>query len=161
MKPKFHEAGVYLVRNLRTGSAYVGASCNLTSRINQHRSSIASDTWCVGGEWRHKLGPVTDWEFRILEFVQVPASECKRQKVKRPPPGVAKLLQREQYWIARLSPDLNAPTIISKALVNPEHDEGRKINDHFSSRYARKLVADDPSFKDFFERRALRSEAAA
>ena len=33
-----------------------------------------------------------------------------------------------------------------------------KINDHFSSRYARLLVSVDPSFAEFFEFRRLRRE---
>lgn len=43
--------------------------------------------------------------------------------------------------------------------VNPEHDfEGFKINDHFSSRYARKLIAERPEFwGPFFELRTLRT----
>jgi len=32
-----------------------------------------------------------------------------------------------------------------------------KINDHFTSRYARKLMSDDASFAGFFETRVLRS----
>lgn len=36
---------------------------------------------------------------------------------------------------------------------------GFKINDHFSSRYARKLAAEDPRFAEFFEFRTLRSKA--
>ena len=39
--------------------------------------------------------------------------------------------------------------------VNPGHDSGFKINDHFTSRYARKLVASDSRFADFFEFRRL------
>ena len=42
--------------------------------------------------------------------------------------------------------------------VNPERDEGFKINDVFSSRYARKLLEDDPTFVGFFELRELRVE---
>ena len=40
--------------------------------------------------------------------------------------------------------------------VNEQRDEGFKINDHFSSRYARKLMETDARFKDFFETRRLR-----
>jgi hypothetical protein len=39
--------------------------------------------------------------------------------------------------------------------VNRERDGGRKINDHFTSRYARKLMAEDARFAGFFETRAL------
>jgi hypothetical protein len=41
--------------------------------------------------------------------------------------------------------------------VNAERDEGFKINDHFSSRYARKLRESDERFADFFEFRRLRT----
>lgn len=39
--------------------------------------------------------------------------------------------------------------------VNQQRDETWKINDHFSSRYARKLIAEDESFQGFFELRNL------
>jgi hypothetical protein len=42
--------------------------------------------------------------------------------------------------------------------VNPGKEfDGFKINDHFSSRYARKLAAEDVRFAEFFEFRVLRS----
>lgn len=41
--------------------------------------------------------------------------------------------------------------------VNRHRDGGFKINDHFSSRYARLLMADDPSFEGFFATRELRN----
>jgi len=41
--------------------------------------------------------------------------------------------------------------------VNPEHDEGFKMTDHFTSRLARKLMADDATFEGFFETRRLRA----
>lgn len=41
--------------------------------------------------------------------------------------------------------------------VNPEHDfDGFKINDHFSSRYARKWQEQYPDAHGFFETRKLR-----
>jgi hypothetical protein len=43
-----------------------------------------------------------------------------------------------------------------ESAVNPEKDEGFKINDHCSSRYARKLAAEQSRFEDFFEFRQLR-----
>lgn len=42
--------------------------------------------------------------------------------------------------------------------VNPRHDEQFKINDHFSSRYARLLIEDDASFEGFFSLRNLMRE---
>jgi hypothetical protein len=42
--------------------------------------------------------------------------------------------------------------------VNPQKDEGFKINNDFSSRYARKLIAEDGTFATFFELRALKSD---
>lgn len=42
--------------------------------------------------------------------------------------------------------------------INPDHDESFKLNDHFSSRYARKLISDEPeAFGGFFETRVLKS----
>ncbi len=41
--------------------------------------------------------------------------------------------------------------------VNPNHDAGFKINNNFSSRYARLLAQNDERFADFFEFRRLRS----
>ena len=42
--------------------------------------------------------------------------------------------------------------------VNPERDEGFKINDVFSARYARKLIDHDATFAELFELRELRRE---
>ncbi len=41
--------------------------------------------------------------------------------------------------------------------VNPERHSGFKINDHFSSRYARLLVDSNPRFDGFFELRELKT----
>lgn len=41
--------------------------------------------------------------------------------------------------------------------INPTRDDGFKINDHFRSRYARKLAGEDERFKEFFEFRQLRA----
>src|SRR4051812_12291868 len=41
--------------------------------------------------------------------------------------------------------------------VNRRRDGGFKINDHFSSRYARRLMTDDRSFVGFFETRELKN----
>ena len=40
---------------------------------------------------------------------------------------------------------------------NPERDGTFKINDHFSSRYARLLMDSDPRFDGFFELRELKT----
>lgn len=48
--------------------------------------------------------------------------------------------------------------------VNNAKDGGWKLNNSFTSRYARLLIAEHPEFRDFFELRRLRStddEAAA
>jgi hypothetical protein len=42
--------------------------------------------------------------------------------------------------------------------VDSPRPGGFKINDHFTSRYARLLIRTDPRFKGFFELRELRSE---
>jgi len=42
--------------------------------------------------------------------------------------------------------------------VNTNRDEGFKINDHFTSRYARLLMKLDHRFEGFFELRQLKSE---
>jgi hypothetical protein len=39
--------------------------------------------------------------------------------------------------------------------VNPDRDGGLKLNDHFSSRYARKLAAQDVRFQHFFSFRKI------
>lgn len=40
-------------------------------------------------------------------------------------------------------------------------DREFKLNDHFTSRYARKLIAERPEFAGFFELRVLKSRGAA
>lgn len=44
--------------------------------------------------------------------------------------------------------------------VNRERDESRKINNDFSSRFSRKLAAEDERFADFFEMRKLKARSA-
>jgi hypothetical protein len=39
-------------------------------------------------------------------------------------------------------------------------DDGFKVNNNYTSRYARLLMAEDPRFAQFFELRVLKSEAA-
>jgi len=41
--------------------------------------------------------------------------------------------------------------------VNPERYSGFKLNNNFTSRYARRLIADDPSFRSLIEVRRLQS----
>ena len=41
--------------------------------------------------------------------------------------------------------------------VNERRDGGFKCNDQYAGRYARKLIAEDESFADFFELRGLRT----
>jgi hypothetical protein len=41
--------------------------------------------------------------------------------------------------------------------VNPERDGGLKLNDHFSSRYARKLAKEDRRFETFFSFRTIKA----
>ena len=43
------------------------------------------------------------------------------------------------------------------SLVNPGHDGGFKVSDHFSAMYSRKLVSEDKRFSSFFEFRRRRS----
>lgn len=101
MPNQFHEAGVYIIRHRRDGRAYIGASCQLTARLNQHRDYMLSGDWPVGGWVRVKN--VADWEFVILERVEVSASEPKRGGG----PGVRHLREREKHWIKKLKPSFN------------------------------------------------------
>jgi hypothetical protein len=41
--------------------------------------------------------------------------------------------------------------------VETKSDDGFRLNDHFTSRYARKIAANEPDLADFFETRKLRA----
>ncbi len=90
-----HDWAVYMLRNTRTGAAYVGCSRNITQRLNSHEINI---------RLRSGKGPtckrilkafpnVAEVEFRILEFVE--------QK------GAGHLGKREAFWILKLRPSVN------------------------------------------------------
>lgn len=55
----------------------------------------------------------------------------------------------------RFSADAILHRVRWETLVNPQKDESYRVNDHFSSRYARKLIQEDASFAGFFELRKL------
>ena len=59
---------------------------------------------------------------------------------------------------ARFSADAILHRVRWEVTFNPDDRLGEafKINDHFSSRYARLLIAEDPAFEGFFQLREIR-----
>ena len=41
LTPKYKYSGVYMIRNERTGKVYIGSSCDIESRIAEHRRTLA------------------------------------------------------------------------------------------------------------------------
>ena len=113
MPRQYHEAGVYMVRNIRTGKAYIGASCQLTTRLMAHRSVIRNQSfsWLQGRKFIEAFKGFTedDVEFRILERVKVPASEpiYGSDSYRLELPGLTRLRERERFWIQKLKPYCN------------------------------------------------------
>lgn len=80
--------GIYIITCLPTGKIYVGSSINLRKRWNMHRRELRSGVHCnqyLQRAW-NKYGEIA-FTFEILELVM--------------PWG---LIDREQYWIDKLSP---------------------------------------------------------
>ncbi len=112
MPRQYHEAGIYMVRNIRTGKSYIGASCQLTTRLMSHRSVIRNQSfsWLQGKKFIEAFTGFSedDVEFRILERVKVCATEKTYGRGWEPtPPGIARLYKRELYWIQKLKPYCN------------------------------------------------------
>lgn len=55
------------------------------------------------------------------------------------------------------SADMILHRVRFETAANRERDGGFKINDHFTSRYARKLIDADPRFAQFFELRKIKA----
>lgn len=78
-------------------------------------------------------------------------------------PEVYELFKRYtvQLWVAgrkRYSADAICHRIRWYYAVNPGKDDGFKLNNNYSSRLARKLVAEEPDMAGFFEFRVLRAK---
>ncbi len=58
----------------------------------------------------------------------------------------------------RFSADAIIQRIRWECWIGEMEEEDFKFNDHFTSRFARKLIAEDSSFEGFFETRKLKSD---
>lgn len=116
-----HDAGVYLLRNRKTGDTYIGATCFLTKRINDHMADIRKS----GGVYGAFEGCTPeDVEVRVIERVVVKCTICDsggRLIVRTDPaskPGLAKLWERERYWIRTVKPSLNRQNVHGRVDVS-------------------------------------------
>ena len=89
------DVGVYLVRNRKTGAAYVGASRQMSVRLRRHLSHVLNFRPHAGFPYRPFGGAFADCteadiELRVLERTTVEA-----------------LRERELFWIRKLRPSCN------------------------------------------------------
>jgi predicted GIY-YIG superfamily endonuclease len=105
-----YDAGVYLIRSRKTGASYIGASCDVTTRMATHRGQIRHGkcvTKTVGmGFANHRD---EDIEFVILERVRFPRDpkDSRIYMNAKNRQGWDKLMARERHWIRELQPSLN------------------------------------------------------
>lgn len=86
-------SGVYLVTCLANGRQYVGSSCNIKRRWNEHKTLLKNGHH-YNKHWQNAWSKYGAGQFQwsILEIV---------------PPQSKPLTEREQYWIDVLKPELN------------------------------------------------------
>lgn len=108
-------AGVYMIRNPKTGDSYIGASTDLATRLDDWRSDLRKLKQ-RGVDWLAKSClfedvNIEDIEFRIIEYVTITppydAREMHRSGKNAKHPDIVRLLEREKHWIAELAPNCN------------------------------------------------------
>ena len=92
--------GIYTIRHLTTGRCYVGSSVNMSRRWTQHKSAIKKGKHPA----KHLMHAFQkhgseSFAFEILE-------ECDS----------AMLIERENYWIAKLKPAFNVAPVAGSNL---------------------------------------------
>jgi hypothetical protein len=113
-KSATYDAGIYAVVSRKTGAMYVGSSCRLMQRLDQHRTTIRSQTFGrATAAYREAFTghAEADIEFRILERVEVRAGGeyAYVRTDEDSEPGRQKLFEREGHWIRTLKPSVNSP----------------------------------------------------
>jgi hypothetical protein len=102
--------GIYMLRNLKTGAAYIGASTSIANRLEAHRNLIKNRT-CnsynpLGRKILEAFKKLEDTEFRVLEFI-VPKYGTEDGEEFLSEETVTLLDERERHWICTLRPSLN------------------------------------------------------
>lgn len=123
--------GVYLIRNINNGKAYVGSSVNLRSRWYTHKHGLRS-----GGHSNQKLQRAWDkhgeasFEFVVLEVCLLWSTEIQWEK--------------EARWIAELSPEYNILPVAGSRL-------GYRQSDEWKNKQAAIKAAENACFDKFWK----------
>lgn len=106
-----NQVAVYMIRNPKTGAAYIGSSQFVSSRLTWHRRNLKYRASNDAGAKRLRdgLGHIDGVEFRILEFVVLPQRELINEDDEFDLKDEQRsfLLDREYHWIRTLNPSLN------------------------------------------------------
>ena len=97
-------AGVYEIRNVATGDFYIGSSCNLKSRLAEHRWKLSNNRHVnahLQNAW-NKYGE-ENFEFLPIEF-------CENEV----------LTEREQYYIDTIKPRYNKTMDVIRQIPSKE-----------------------------------------
>jgi len=100
---------------------------------------------------------------RSFDFTRAAGIQSRFDDFDRAHPEVFRLFRffahmLKQKGKERFSADAILHRIRWEFAVNMECDGGFKVNNDFSSRYARKLISEDPAFDGFFELRRLKAQ---
>ncbi len=93
-------AGIYLIENRITGSAYIGQSVDLASRIDQNFRALANGK-------HHNPLLQSDYEKYGREVFEVRILRLLQREMARWPQMSNWLCRREQYYYWRLRPTYN------------------------------------------------------
>lgn len=105
---ELRDAGVYMIRNRKTGARYIGSSMSLKKRYQAHRTTVHTGCERAPKLYREAFSDCTlqDLEFKVLEPFKVALDE---------PIGWFsdarnRLFERETAWIAAERPEANLRT---------------------------------------------------
>jgi hypothetical protein len=152
---RFHDAAVYLMRNKKTGAAYVGASLRVSERMNAHRKMILTKKFQSTIYGHHFAGCTNDdLEFEILERAQIPMS----QKGGLRSPAWLTLHAREKQWIQKLKPEVNEcyyfDKIDSSSLPTTQVEPPPRDDDEFDG-HAPALIHEFSAYNESFDDRVI------
>jgi group I intron endonuclease len=91
-------SGIYIITLNNSNSIYVGSAVNLNSRKSTHLSALKKNNHC-NKKLQNCYNKYNDFMFNVLEF-------CKKEQ----------LIEREQYYIDTLKPNLNILKIANSSL---------------------------------------------
>lgn len=104
-------SGVYMFTCSKNGDRYIGSSVNIESRKSGHIALLRNgkhhnkhflNVWRKYGE--------DSFEFQVLEIVN----------------DISRLVEREQYWIDTLKPEINKAIFANSGFLGKKHNEDTK-----------------------------------